>query len=216
MSATTAVLDALVYFATGLGHQSVVVFFVLSGYFVGGGGRRGMAARALVVEVVRGERLPPAHGAAPRPAPHAAPRHRGGGPRRRLRRHVPRAARERTRTGRPGPPRRRGILRQPRVPADHRGAGLRQQRPPVEPARTSSGTTCDLSPRLGRGRRPGRSAQPGMHAPSRWRCSASCPPTSCGPAASGSWATRRRAWRVRNASLPLSRAAGGSRQAGSA
>ncbi len=31
------VLDALIYFATGLGHQAVVVFFVLSGYFVGGG-----------------------------------------------------------------------------------------------------------------------------------------------------------------------------------
>jgi peptidoglycan/LPS O-acetylase OafA/YrhL len=29
-------LDAVFYFATGLGHQSVIVFFVLSGYLVGG------------------------------------------------------------------------------------------------------------------------------------------------------------------------------------
>ena len=29
-------LDRLFYFATGLGHQAVVVFFVLSGYLVGG------------------------------------------------------------------------------------------------------------------------------------------------------------------------------------
>lgn len=34
--ATPSFFDKLFYFATGLGHQAVIVFFVLSGYFVGG------------------------------------------------------------------------------------------------------------------------------------------------------------------------------------
>lgn len=34
--ATTSAIEKLFYFVTGLGHQSVMVFFVLSGFFVGG------------------------------------------------------------------------------------------------------------------------------------------------------------------------------------
>jgi peptidoglycan/LPS O-acetylase OafA/YrhL len=34
--ATPGPLSKIFYFITGLGHQAVMVFFVLSGYFVGG------------------------------------------------------------------------------------------------------------------------------------------------------------------------------------
>jgi peptidoglycan/LPS O-acetylase OafA/YrhL len=46
------VLLKMFYWATGFGHQAVLVFFVLSGFLVGGGWWKKSAARALIGKTI--------------------------------------------------------------------------------------------------------------------------------------------------------------------